>query len=266
VTEVGFIGPGRMGRPMVDRLLQAGHSVAVLARRPEVRADLEQAGARVVSTATEAAAGAEVVVVCVFSDDQLIDVSEALLAGLTTGAVVVSHVTGRRTTVHQLAGRASQVGAHVVDAPVSGGVEEISTGRLTVMLGGDDQPVAQADAVLAAYADPRIKTGPLGSGLAVKLVNNLLFAAHAQTAAAGIALARDLGVDPAAFLQVLDSASGRSFASASLGRIGDIESWSSVVGEFLRKDVAAVEAELAAAEADGGLLFDVVRRGPLPLV
>ncbi|MFN2539552.1 MAG: NAD(P)-dependent oxidoreductase [Mycobacteriales bacterium] len=266
VTAVGFVGPGRMGRPMVDRLLQAGHEVTVLARREEVRTGLERAGARALTTPSEAAKGAEVVLVCLFSDEQLLEVCEAgLLAALEPGCVVASHVTGRRSTVQQLGARAAERGARFVDAPVSGGVAEIEAGGLTVMLGGDEAAVSTVDAVIAAYADPRIRTGALGSALAVKLVNNLLFATHAQTAAAAIQLGERLGVEQAALLQVLESASGRSFAGSSLGRAGSLSTWADLVGEFMRKDVAACEAELEAAGADGGLLVDVVRRGPLPL-
>ena len=265
MTAVGFIGPGRMGRPMVDRLLQAGHDVTVLARREEVRRELAQSGARVVTTPAEAAAGAEVVLVCLFSDAQLVEVTPGLLAGLQPGAVIASHVTGRRTTIQELGERAAVVGAHVVDAPVSGGENEIRAGQLTVMLGGADEAINKVAEVIAAYADPCIRTGVLGSALAVKLVNNLLFAAHAQTAAAAIELGERLGVGQEAFLNVLKSASGRSFASSSIGRLGSVSGWSDVVGEFMRKDVAACEAELQDAGADGGLLVDIVHRGVLPL-
>jgi len=265
VTSVGFVGPGRMGRPMVDRLLQVGHDVTVLARRDEVRADLAAAGARVVSTPADAARGAQVVVVCLFNDEQLLEVADDLLSGLGDGAVLASHVTGRRSTVQDLGSRAAQRGAQVVDAPVSGGVDEITAGKLTILLGGNPAAVDAADAVVSAYGDPRIRTGALGSALAVKLVNNLLFATHSQTAAAALELGERLGVEQQALLQVLETASGRSFASSSLSRTGSAEAWAQVIGEFLRKDVAACEAELAAAGADGGLLVDVVRRGPLRL-
>src|SRR4051794_710147 len=207
-----------MGRPMVDRLLQAGHDVTVLARREEVRADVAAAGAKVVSTPAEAARGADVVVVCLFSDDQLLEVTDDLLSGLEDGAVIASHVTGRRSTVQELGARAAARGGHVVDAPVSGGVDEINAGGLTVLLGGEPDAVEAADAVVASYGDPRIRTGALGSALAVKLVNNLLFATHSQTAAAAVELGARLGVEQAALLQVLESASGRSFASSSLTR------------------------------------------------
>src|SRR4051812_36630446 len=196
-----------MGRPMVDRLLKAGHDVTVLARRDGVRADLAAAGARVVSTPAEAARGAAVVVVCLFSDDQMLEIGDDLVSGLGDGAVVASHITGRRSTVQDLGLRAEKVGAQVVDAPVSGGVDEINAGRLTILLGGDASAVDRADAVLAAYGGPCIRTGALGSALALKLVNNLLFATHSQTAAAAVDLGARLGVDEAALLQVLESAS-----------------------------------------------------------
>src|SRR4051794_36606678 len=269
-----------MGRPMVDRLLQAGHDVTVLARREEVRADVAAAGAKVVSTPAEAARGADVVVVCLFSDDQLLEVSDDLLSGLGDGAVIASHVTGRRSTVQELGARAgargghvvdapvsggggeiksgrlpgppggepAAVGAragarggHVVDAPVSGGVDEINAGRLTVLLGGNPAAVDAADAVVAAYGDPRIRTGALGSALAVKLVNNLLFATHSQTAAAAVELGARLGVGQAPPLQGLGAPSGPALPPSSLTRTGPAEPWGQGIGGFLRKDVAACE-------------------------
>lgn len=251
---------------MIARLLQAGHEVTVLARREEVRADLEHAGARAVARPADAVRGAEVVLICLFSDDQLLEAwggADGVLAALQPGTVVASHVTGRRATAQELGARAAERGAYVVDAPVSGGVDEIAAGRLTVMLGGDDVAVDKVDAVVAAYADPRIRTGGLGSALAVKLVNNLLFATHAQIAAAAVELAGKLGVEQSALLRVLESASGRSYASDSLGRTGSVDAWAGLIGEFLRKDVVACQAELEAAGADGGLLVDVVRRGEL---
>jgi 3-hydroxyisobutyrate dehydrogenase-like beta-hydroxyacid dehydrogenase len=69
--RLGFIGAGRMGRPMVDRLVAAGHDVSVLGRTKEARDDLETAGAHAVADAKDAARGAAVVCVCVFSDEQV---------------------------------------------------------------------------------------------------------------------------------------------------------------------------------------------------
>lgn len=267
MTRVGFLGPGRMGRPMVGRLLAAGHDVTVLARREEARAELAGAGARPVTTPAAAVDGAEIVIACLFSDEQLLEVSQGpdgLVAGVGAGAVVASHVTGRRTTVAELGERLAERGATLADAPVSGGVEEIDAGRLTVMLGGSDLACEAAIPVLAAYASPIIRTGELGSALAVKLVNNLLFAVHSQAASAAVELADRLGVERSALFEVLAHASGNSYAAGRLGA-GDPDTWAGVIGPFLRKDVAACAADLADAGVADGFLLDTAARGPLPI-
>ncbi|MCW2526922.1 MAG: garR 3 [Pseudonocardiales bacterium] len=267
MSEVGFVGPGQMGRPMVERLLAAGHTVSVYARRPELRAELADAGAHVVDSCREAAT-APVVLACFFSDEQLQQASDGpdgLLAGLGPGAVLASHVTGSRATLHALSDAAAKVGAEVVSAPVSGIDDDIRAGRLTVLLGGDDDAVRRVGEVVRAYAGTLVPTGDLGSALAVKLVNNLLFAAHAQTAAEAVALGRELGVAPELLLRAVASCSGASYAAATLAKVPSIEYFAEVGGPFLRKDVAACVAELGASGAEAGLLLDVVRRGPLDL-
>lgn len=267
MSTVGFVGAGQMGFPMVERLLAAGHEVAVHARRPELRAALTAAGARVVDS-SRAAAGAPVVLVCLFSDAQLVEAAhgpDGLLAGLHPGAVLASHVTGGRATVERLARLAGERGAEFVSAPVSGTADDIRAGRLTVLLGGADDAVRTVSQPLGAYADTLIPTGGLGSALAVKLVNNLLFAAHAQAAVAAVSLGEQLDVEPELLLRALASCSGASFAANILARLPGPQAFADTAGPFLRKDVAACEAELAAAGVKSELLFDVVRRGPLDL-
>lgn len=266
MTRVGFLGPGRMGRPMVDRLLEAGHEVTVLARRPQVRDELAAAGARSVSTPQEAAHDAELVLLCLFSDEQLLEVMDGLVAGIARGAVIASHVTGSRQVLLDLDLRARERGARVVDAPVSGGEEEIRAGRLTVLLGGQDEDVQVTDRVVSAYADPRIRTGQLGSALAAKLVNNLLFAAHVQTAASAVALAEQLGVSQDKLVEVLATSSGGSYVTSRLAAFLPAGQWPDVVGDFMRKDVAACEAELARQKAGEAFLARVAHDGPLPLL
>jgi 3-hydroxyisobutyrate dehydrogenase-like beta-hydroxyacid dehydrogenase len=132
--RVGFVGAGRMGFPMVERLAAAGHDLVVYARRPEAAANLDRLGVRRTSELTEAAAAADVLLVCVFSDAQLTEVAGPLAAALPDGAVFASHVTGRASVLRSLADRCPAI--QVVDAPVSGGPGEISAGCLTVLLGG----------------------------------------------------------------------------------------------------------------------------------
>ena len=127
--RVGFVGAGRMGRPMVDRLVAAGHEVRVLARSQTARAALAAAGAHPVDQVPEAADGAAVVCVCVFTDDQVSEVCRGLLAAMGEGATLVVHTTGSPRTVAALAARAAGHGVHVVDAPVSGGPHDVAAGR-----------------------------------------------------------------------------------------------------------------------------------------
>jgi 3-hydroxyisobutyrate dehydrogenase-like beta-hydroxyacid dehydrogenase len=170
MTRIGFVGAGQMGSPMVERLLAAGHDVSLYARRPEIRRELGSKGATIVDSPRVAAHDADVVLACLFSDAQLVEVAEGpdgLLAGLRSGAVLASHVTGPIATVQRLDASARERGALVVDAPVSGSPDDIRSGRLTVLLGGPVEAVETCRRVVSAYADHVVATGDLGSALAV---------------------------------------------------------------------------------------------------
>ena len=264
-SRVGFVGAGRMGMPMVERLAAAGHDLVVYARREEARAELAKLGVRATAEAAEAAAGADVLLLCVFNDEQLAEIADPLAGALPDGAVLASHVTGRVSTLRSLAGRFPAI--HVVDAPVSGGPHEIRAGLLTVLLGGQDAARARAAEVVGAYASPIIETGDLGTALAVKLVNNFLFAANAQLAAEAARLGEALGVSPGELLSALEHMSGGSSAShrAAEGE-GDMAAFATRIGPFMKKDVAICLEQAAELGVDPGLLIDVVRRGPLALM
>jgi len=263
--RVGFVGAGRMGFPMVERLAATGHDLVVYARRAEARDALTGLGVRHTSELTEAAADVDVLLLCVFSDQQLTEIAAPLAAALPDGAVFASHVTGRESTLRAVADRFPAI--HVVDAPVSGGPGEISAGRLTVLLGGDPAARERAADAVRPYADPIIETGELGTALAVKLVNNFLFAANTQLAAEAVRLGEALGVSPGQLLGALEHMSGGSSAShrAAEGK-GDMAAFATRIGPFMKKDVAACLEQAAERAVDPGLLIDVVRRGPLPLI
>jgi 3-hydroxyisobutyrate dehydrogenase-like beta-hydroxyacid dehydrogenase len=263
-SRVGFVGAGRMGLPMVERLAAAGHDLIVHARRPQVRAALTELGVRHTTELPEAAADAGVLLLCVFRDEQVAEIAGPLAAALPDGAVLASHVTGRESTLRAVATRFP--GIAVVDAPVSGGPEEISAGQLTVLLGGPAPARARVAEVVRAYAAPVIETGELGSALAVKLVNNLLFAANTQLAAEAVRLGEALGVTPRDLLGALEHMSGGSQAShrATTGG-GSMAEFAARIGPYMTKDVAACLEQAADRGADPGLLIDVVRRGLLAL-
>jgi 3-hydroxyisobutyrate dehydrogenase-like beta-hydroxyacid dehydrogenase len=262
--RVGFVGAGRMGMPMVERLAAGGHDLVVYARRAEAKDVLTGLGVRHVTELAEAAAGVDVLLLCVFSDAQLTEIAGPLAAALPDGAVFASHVTGRESTLLAMADRFPAI--HVVDAPVSGGPHEINAGCLTVLLGGEPVARERAAGVVRAYADPVIETGELGSALAVKLVNNFLFAANVQLTAEAVHLGEALGVAPGELLGALEHMSGGSQASRRTATGGTMAEFATRIGPFMKKDVAICLEQAAERGVDPGLLIDVVRRGPLTLI
>lgn len=263
---IGFIGAGQMGEPMVRRLLAAGQAVTVFARRDDVRARLKDAGATVVDSIGDVARDDRVVIVCLFSDAQLRDVAlgaQGLLTHSAPGTVVVSHTTGTVATLRELV--AARPDVTVVDAPISGTADDIAAGELTVMIGGPAEAGAQVTSIVNAYATNVIRTGDLGTALNLKLVNNMLFAANAQLLAAAVAVAADLGIDADRFLQVLAACSADSKVAGHARGIGGMAKFTELAAPFLRKDVDAAVAATREANADPGLLYEVIRRGPLAL-
>lgn len=266
-TVVGFVGAGQMGEPMVLRLLDAGNDVLVHARRADVCDRLQSHGASLADTVAGLARQSDILISCVFSDEQLRETglgADGFIANAKPGAVFVSHTTGTLATLTAL--RDSHPGAPVIlDAPVSGTADDIAAGTLTVLIGGPREAVGAVTPVLASYAQPIIPAGELGSALAIKLVNNLLFAANGQLLAAAIDLGKKLSVDPGALLSALQVCSAQSRVSAHAERIGGMDRFAEVAGPFLRKDIAACLAAAAEAGADLGLLGTVVESGPLEL-
>jgi 3-hydroxyisobutyrate dehydrogenase-like beta-hydroxyacid dehydrogenase len=266
-NTVGFLGAGQLGEPMIGRLLDAGHDVVVYARREEVRRRLEAKGAAMADSVADLARGSDVLISCLFSDAQLRETglgAGGFIANAKPGAVFVSHATGTLSTLETL--RASSPSAPVIlDAPVSGTVESIDAGTLTVLIGGPSDAVATVTPILAAYADPMVATGALGSALALKLINNLLFAANAQLLAAATQLGEQLGVEPSVLLSTLQVCSARSHAADQAHRIGGMDRFAELAGPFLRKDIAACREAALEAGVELGLLGTAAREGPLAL-
>ena len=120
-------------------------------------------------------------------------------------------------------------------------------------------------AILAAYADPVMATGALGSALALKLINNLLFAANAQLLAAATQLGAQFGAEPSVLLSTLQVCSARSHAAEQAQRIGGMDRFEELAGPFLRKDIAACREAASEVGVEFGLLETAVSEGPLAL-
>lgn len=267
MSQVGFIGPGQLGLPMVQRLVGAGHEVTAWARRAEVREDCVARGASAVASGIEAVRGRAVVVVCLFSDAQVQEVllDGGLLDEVDEGAVVAVHTTGSPRLARALAERGRPRDVAIVDAPVSGTAEDVLAGRLTVMLGGEPADVERVEAVVQAYADPVLRTGGLGSAQLVKLVNNALFTAHLQLAGQAERILAAAGADVATAATAIQRSSGASYAMGIVEQRGSIAPTAEAASGFLHKDVAAVRAVAAELGLDLGVLDRAIAEGPFAL-
>jgi 3-hydroxyisobutyrate dehydrogenase-like beta-hydroxyacid dehydrogenase len=255
--RAGFAGAGRMGGPMVLRLLAAGHSVTVLARSAGASPDLAAAGAEV-TTDVSALGGAEVVGVCVLKDEQVrtLCLDEGLLAAMAPGSALVVHTTCSPKTVGLLGQHGEARGITVVDAAVSGGPHDIADGRITLYVGGADDAVARVRPFLAAYGDPILPVGSLGAGQQVKLLNNAVFAANIGIVAQAVAVAAELGVPEAGLLAAIGHGSGSSRALDMIAATGSVAGFAARVGEFIGKDLAVVRQVAADLGVDLGALDD----------
>lgn len=266
-TRVGFLGVGQLGQPMVARLLGAGHDVMVYARRAELRQQFVERGAVAADSVAELARDSDILISCLFSDAQLRETGigpDGFIRNAKPGSVFVSHTTGLLSTLEAL--RAESASAPVIlDAPVSGTADDILAGTLTILLGGPSASVAAVTPILTAYADPVVPTGALGSALALKLINNLLFAANAQLLAAATQLGAQLSVEPDVLLSTLQVCSANSHAAAHAQRVGGMDRFAELAGPFLRKDIAACREAAAEVGVDLGLLGVAVQQGPLAL-
>jgi 3-hydroxyisobutyrate dehydrogenase/2-hydroxy-3-oxopropionate reductase len=199
MATVGLLGTGRMGSAMARALHAAGHELVLWNRTPEAAARL---AAELGGTAVERprdVAGAAGVCVSMLAHGSAVDAAyggpDGLVAGAGPGNVLVDCSTVPPATIrgHEAAARAA--GAGILDAPVSGSVALATTGKLTLMIGGDAGDLERARPILEALGPTIFHLGPLGTGAAMKLaVNTVIFGLN-QAVAEGLVLAERAGVE-----------------------------------------------------------------------
>jgi 3-hydroxyisobutyrate dehydrogenase len=210
VRAVGFVGLGNMGRPMARNLVAAGFELTV----QDVDLDREQAVASELGCSRPEGPGAleavEAVVTMLPTGREVRDV--LLAAALRPGTLAVDMSSSDPTGTRALGAELAERGVRLVDAPVSGGVQKAGPGTLTIMVGGDDeQAVERARPLLEALGEKLFRTGPLGSGHAMKALNNYVAGASYVAAAEALLVGARFGLDPSDMVEVLNASTGRSF-------------------------------------------------------
>jgi 3-hydroxyisobutyrate dehydrogenase len=210
--RIGFVGVGKMGKPMVLRLAGAGHAVTVHDRSQEaVAAVAGTDGIAAAPTPADSARGADMVVTMLPNGRIVREVATEMASGLADGAVLVDMSTSSPLETTALR-EALPPHAGLVDAPVSGGVWRAELGKLTIMAGGKAEDIDRVEPALAAMGSV-IRTGPLGSGHAMKLLNNYLSASGLAAACEAVLIGRAFGLDPDLMADVFNVSTGRNNAT-----------------------------------------------------
>jgi len=243
LAQVAFLGLGVMGFPMAGHLTKkGGHSVTVYNRTAEkARAWTAQYGGASQLTPAEAAEGAEFVFACVGNDDDLRSVTlgpNGAFAGMKSGAIFVDHTTASALVARELHEEAARLGLAFIDAPVSGGQAGAENGLLTVMCGGDEEPYAKAEPIIAAYARSCRRLGGPGSGQLTKMVNQICIAGLVQALSEGLHFAEQAGLDRAAVIEVISKGAAQSWQMENRYKTMIAEQFSfGFAVDWMRKDL-----------------------------
>jgi 3-hydroxyisobutyrate dehydrogenase len=188
-----------MGSAMAANLVKAGFETTVWNRTPGRDGDLASAGARVAVSPADVARRSDVVLLSVSDTPDVAAVlfgPDGVADGVHDGLVVVDTSTISPSETRDFAGRLRERGADLVDAPVSGGSEGAKQATLTIFVGGDESAVGRVRPVLDALGKTITHFGPVGSGQAVKAVNQVVIAGVYLAVAEGLVLAIKAGLDP----------------------------------------------------------------------
>lgn len=195
--RIGFVGLGHMGGNMAARFLAAGYPVYGGARTQAHSKRLVHDGLQWCNTPREVAESAEIVFTSV-PDDGVLEVvasgPDGILAGLAAGKLWIDMSTVSPRVSRALAQRVSELGAAMLDAPVSGSVPQVQAGTLTIMVGGGEQAYARAEPILRELGTPT-RIGDNGQGLVLKLAINISLAVQMLAFAEGVVLAERAGID-----------------------------------------------------------------------
>ena len=196
--KLGYIGIGLMGKPMVLRLLAAGHEVTVWNRSPEKLAPVLEKGARAAASPAEVARAAEIVMMCVTDQkaaEEVLFSSQGISQSGKRGLLVVDFSSIAPASAREFSRKLEEKGIGMIDAPVSGGVPGAEKGTLAIMAGGRSEHIERARPVVMQLAQRFTRMGDSGAGQVTKLCNQIIVGSLFPVIAEAVRLAEAAGVD-----------------------------------------------------------------------
>jgi len=212
LPTIAFIGLGNMGRPMCQRLLEAGYPVAGYDAAASARAAAAADGITVAESLPDAASSADVLILMLPTSAIVTSVliDQDVLGMLPDSATVIDMGSSDPMVTRSLAATARESGRVLIDAPVSGGVSGAVAGSLTIMVGGESGDVSAVTPILETMGGQVTHVGPVGAGHALKAINNLLSATHLLVSSEALLVGREFGLTYEAMLEVINRSSGKS--------------------------------------------------------
>jgi 2-hydroxy-3-oxopropionate reductase len=201
---VGFIGLGIMGKPMAENLIEAGYDLVAYNRTREKAEELD--GATVAETPKEVAEQSDIIITMLPDSPQVEEVlagEEGVLEGVRDGALIVDMSTISPVVTEELAKKAEERGASMLDAPVSGGDVGAIDGTLSIMVGGGEEDFERALPLFEVMGETVTHVGPVGTGQVVKAANQIVVALTIEAVSEALVLGSKGGVPPEKILDVL---------------------------------------------------------------
>lgn len=208
-SRVGFVGVGKIGRPMAEQLSRAGHDLMVFDANPKAFSAFQETGTTVAKSLTELVSECGIVCLCLPGPtevEQLVLGEGGIESIIQSGALLVDHTTNSPQLVREIGEKLLLKGVAMIDAPISGGVEGAVDGTLTTLVGGEPEHVERARPLLEAFSTAVVHVGPLGSGAIAKLMNNLAAFSLDQVIGECLTIGVKAGVEPERLLDALQQA------------------------------------------------------------
>ena len=218
---IGFVGIGNMGWPMASNIFRGGHPLIVhdVDRDRAVRFNTEHKDAKHAATLKELGQAADVVITMLpdgkaVRSVMLEDEDGGLVQSLSTGSLLIGMSSSDPIGTRVLGDELKKYGIHFVDAPVSGGVSGAREATLSIMTGSDDKVALEKAMPLLKLLGKRLfETGPLGSGHAMKSLNNYVASAGFAAASEALIIGEKFGLDPSVMVEILNASTGRNFST-----------------------------------------------------
>jgi len=214
--KLGFIGLGAMGQPMSRRLLEAGYKLVVYDLRKEAVQAVVAQGAEEALSAKEVAEKCRRVITIVPNSEvveQVIFGPEGLLQGNRADDILIEMTSAYPPSTLKVYRALASKGVLMIDAPVSGGVVGAEAGTLSIMVGGEEKVFEACRPILSVLGKNFFYMGGIGSGHAVKAINNFLSATTLAATSEAVILASKLGLSPQRVIEVLQVSTGRSYST-----------------------------------------------------